>query len=61
MLKIYIFENDETAIKVKRTVDQHTGSNVQRVGSAIEMTEELYKRLIDETYAPEAEWTATPG
>ena len=53
---IYIYRDEETAKKVAKTLERHFGWNVKSCGSALRMEPSQYKRLLEDTMAPAAEW-----
>ena len=59
-MKIYIYNDKETANKVARTARQHLGVNVYQRGTALKMEKAYYEILVNKTFAPRAEWVAIP-
>lgn len=57
-MKIYVYDDKETANKVARTIFQMFGVNVEQRGTALKIAEELYNKAVYQSYAPHAAWTA---
>lgn len=57
-MKIYIYNDKETANKVARTIYKEFGISVEQRGTALKINEEMYDTVIFKCNMPRANWEA---
>ena len=58
-MKLYIYNDLETANRIARTIEARYGVMVEQRGTALKIAPEIYNKLRNETYATPAAWVGT--